>query len=63
MGNGLAEPSKTYDSVMESLGGEESEEKPFWAKFLQSDFQKEEPKPLLPMIMDVLAGNATVDEL
>jgi len=44
---------------------EENEEKPFWAQFLKSDYGKpaEKPAPLLPMILDVLDGNASVNEM
>ena len=48
---------------MESLGAEENEERPFWAKFLSSDYNQKEEKPLLDGVMQVLEGNATVDDL
>ena len=45
------------------MGMQEKDEKPFWAQFLRSDYIKEkEPKPLLGMVMDVLDGNAKLEE-
>ena len=43
--------------------GEESTEKPFWAKFLRSDYLESDDGPVLGKVMDVLEGNMTVDAL
>lgn len=43
--------------------GEEDAEKPFWAKFLRSDYLEEDDGPVLGRVMDVLDGNMTVDAL
>ena len=44
--------------------GEENEEKPFWAKFLRSDYlDQSDDGPVLGKVMDVLEGNMTVEEL
>ena len=49
---------------MVKMGLEEKEEKPFWTKFLRTDYlQEENSAPLLPAIMDVLDGNKGVDEM
>lgn len=46
------------------MGLEETEEKPFWTKFLRTDYMNDDaPAPLLPQIMDVLDGNKGVDEM
>jgi len=43
---------------------EETEEKPFWTKFLRTDYLDEaDPAPLLPGVLDVLDGNKGVDEM
>ena len=58
------ERAPSYGQVVEKLGGEETEEKPFWTKFLRRDYLDEaEPAPLLPGILDVLDGNKGVDEM
>ena len=57
-------PTPSYGQVVEKLGLEETEEKPFWTKFLRSDYMDEaEPAPLLPGVLDVLEGNKGVDEM
>lgn len=48
---------------MENLGLQENEEKPFWAKFLKSDYLKDDDEPLLPKVMEVLDGKKGVDEV
>ena len=55
--------TKRYEQVLDNLGFKESEEKPFWAQFLKSDYQKEQPKSLLADVMDVLGGKKTVADL
>lgn len=46
------------------MGLGEREDKPFWAKFLRSDYLQEEGSgPLLPAVLDVLDGNKKVDEI
>ena len=46
------------------MGLGEKEEKPFWAKFLRSDYLNEDDdKPLLPDVLDVLEGNKNFDEM
>ena len=45
------------------MGLGEKEDKPFWAKFLRSDYLKEDDRPLLPDVLDVLEGNKKVDEI
>jgi len=58
------EQTPTYGQVVEKLGLEETEEKPFWTKFLRSDYLDEaDPAPLLPGVLDVLDGNKGVDEM
>ena len=58
------ERAPTYGQVVEKLGLEETDEKPFWTKFLRTDYLDEaEPAPLLPGILDVLDGNKGVDEM
>ena len=43
---------------------EEKEEKPFWTKFLTTDYvESTQPKSILPMVMDILEGNATTEQL
>ena len=55
---------KSYDQTMVKMGLEETEEKPFWTKFLRTDYMNDDaPAPLLPQIMDVLDGNKGVDEM
>ena len=44
------------------MGGQENEEKPFWTQFLRTDYDNE-PKALLPMVMDVLDGNVKLDQI
>ena len=62
--DGGDEPKSSYDQTMVKMGLEEKEEKPFWTKFLRSDYLEEEDKaPLLPQVMDVLEGNKGVDEM
>ena len=53
----------SYEGVMENLGLQENEEKPFWAKFLKSDYLKDDDEPLLPKVMEVLDGKKGVDEV
>ena len=54
----------SYDQTMVKMGLEETEEKPFWTKFLRTDYMNDDaPAPLLPQIMDVLDGNKGVDEM
>ena len=50
---------------MDKIGlAEENEDKPFWTKFLRSDYLGEEDQgPLLPDVLDVLDGNKKVDDL
>lgn len=44
------------------MGLGEKEEKPFWAKFLRSDYLADDNDgPLLPKVMEVLEGNKVVD--
>lgn len=58
------EQTPSYGQVVEKLGLEETEEKPFWTKFLRSDYLDEaDPAPLLPGVLDVLDGNKGVDEM
>lgn len=58
------EPTPSYGQVVEKLGLEETEEKPFWTKFLRSDYLDEaDPAPLLPGVLEVLDGNKRVDEM
>lgn len=58
------EPTPSYGQVVEKLGLEETEEKPFWTKFLRSDYLDEaDPAPLLPGVLEVLDGNKKVDEM
>jgi len=58
-----AKPS--YEGTLENMGlGVENEEKPFWAKFLRSDYlQDDHNGPLLPGVMEVLEGNKQLDEV
>ena len=57
------QPKKiSYEDVLENMGLQENEEKPFWAKFLKSDYLQED-EPLLPKVMEVLDGNKGVDEV
>lgn len=51
-----------YEKVIETLGMVESEEKPFWAKYLQDGYRPTEPKSILPDVMAVLEGDKTADE-
>lgn len=53
----------SYEGVLENLGLQENEEKPFWAKFLKADYLQEDDEPLLPKVMEVLDGNKGVDEV
>jgi len=53
----------SYEGVLENMGLGEKEEKPFWAKFLRSDYLQEDDRPLLPDVMDVLEGNKQLDEV
>lgn len=46
---------KRYEDVIDNLGIQEDDEKPFWAKFLKSDHE-EEPKSLLGGVLAVLDG-------
>lgn len=44
--------------------GEENPEKPFWAKFLRTDYlDQSEDGPVLGKVMDVLEGNMPLEEL
>lgn len=62
--DGEDEPKSSYDQTMVKMGLEEKEDKPFWTKFLRSDYLGEEDKaPLLPQVMDVLEGNKGIDEM
>ena len=45
------------------MGLGEKEEKPFWAKFLRSDYLEPDDGPLLPKVMDVFDGKIEVDEV
>jgi hypothetical protein len=46
------------------LGLGEKEEKPFWAKFLRSDYlQEDDDGPLLPKVLDVLEGNKGLSDV
>ncbi len=47
------------------MGLGEKEEKPFWTKFLKSDYGSvnDLDKPLLPQVLDVLEGTKNVDEV
>jgi hypothetical protein len=38
------------------MGLAENDEKPFWAKFLRSDYIEDDSGPLLPKVMEVLEG-------
>lgn len=52
-----------YDHVIETLGMVESEEKPFWAKYLQDGYRPTEPsQSILPDVMAVLEGEKTADD-
>ena len=56
-------PSVSYGDVLEGMGLGEKEEKPFWAKFLKSDYLKEDDGPILGKVMEVLDGDKKVDEI
>ena len=43
--------------------GEEKEEKPFWAKFLRSDYKPDDDGPILGKVLAVLDGEKNVDEI
>jgi hypothetical protein len=45
------------------MGLGEKDEKPFWAKFLRSDYLKDADEPLLPKVLEVLDGDKVVDEI
>jgi hypothetical protein len=46
------------------MGLGENDEKPFWAKFLRSDYLEDDhAQPLLPGVIDVLEGNKAIDEM
>ena len=45
------------------MGLGEKEEKPFWAKFLRSDYLKEDDGPILSKVLEVLDGDGKVDEI
>jgi len=53
----------SYEGVLENMGLVENEEKPFWAKFLRSDYLQDDAGPLLPDVMEVLEGNKQLDEV
>lgn len=55
----------TYEQVLEKMGmGEENAEKPFWAKFLRSDYMDQsDDGPVFGKVMDVLEGNMPIEEL
>ena len=58
------EAPATYGQLVERLGGNETEEKPFWTKFLRTDYLDEaDAGPLLPGVLDVLEGNKGVEEM
>jgi len=54
-----------YEDVLENMGLAEKEERPFWMKFLKSDYgtANDLDKPLLPQVLDVLEGTKHVDEV
>ena len=55
---------KAYDTALEKMGLGEKDEKPFWAKFLRSDYlQEDDDGPLLPKVLDVLEGNKEIDQV
>ena len=44
--------------------GEEDADKPFWAKFLRSDYMDQsDDGPVLAKVMDVLDGDLAVDDV
>lgn len=45
------------------MGLEEKEDKPFWAKFLRSDYMIKDDGPILSKVMQVLDGEKAVDEI
>jgi hypothetical protein len=52
-----------YEETLEKMGLGEKDDKPFWTKFLRTDYLDEDSGPLLPKVMEVLEGNKVVDEI
>ena len=53
----------SYGETLEKMGLEEKEDKPFWAKFLRSDYLVKDDGPILSKVMEVLEGDKVVDEI
>ena len=56
-------PQASYADTLEKMGLEEKEDKPFWAKFLRSDYMIKDDGPILSKVMQVLDGEKAVDEI
>jgi len=63
-GEELPESKASFEGALENMGLGEKEDKPFWAKFLSHDYQKEvDSGPMLSNVMDVLEGNKKLEDI
>lgn len=53
----------SYDNTLEKMGLGEKEDKPFWTKFLRSDYLEEDDGPMLQKVLDVYEGGKVVDQI
>ena len=58
MGEGLGDG---YEKVVETLGFKETEERPFWAKYLKSEVEPEKPN-FYEGVVAVLDGDKDIDD-